>query len=173
MKRKRPMSPDLPMEKSDLAVSFLRHGRGLSKGKFRANREKGCAAGIRKIENERSFQERSEEDVQSRSLIRRLTCAFPGAGVNNGNMPPKSKPTVVPDKLAYTIPEAAAKMSTNEWFVRKVIHENKLKFIPGGKEFLIPHQAILDFLAAESRTYTTEPSMKADGQVSQKPDATQ
>jgi excisionase family DNA binding protein len=70
-------------------------------------------------------------------------------------MAPKSKP--VPDKLAYTIPEAAAKMSTNEWFVRKMIHENKLKFVPGGKEFLIPHQAILDFLAAEARTYSAEP----------------
>jgi excisionase family DNA binding protein len=70
-------------------------------------------------------------------------------------MAPKSKP--VPDKLAYTIPEAAAKMSTNEWFVRKAIHENKLKFVPGGKEFLIPHQAILDFLATEARTYSAEP----------------
>jgi excisionase family DNA binding protein len=66
----------------------------------------------------------------------------------------KSKPSlVVPDKLAYTIPEAASKMSTNEWFVRKMIHENKLKFVPGGKEFLIPPKALLSFLEAEARIY--------------------
>ena len=60
---------------------------------------------------------------------------------------------VVPDKLAYTIPEAASKMSTNVWFIRKIIHEHKLKFITGGKEFLIPHWAIQEFLQNEARVY--------------------
>ena len=75
-------------------------------------------------------------------------------------MASKSKPSViVPQKDAYTIPEAATRISSNEWFIRKVIHERKLKFITGGKEFLIPHWAIQEFLKKEAQLY---PNQEAD-----------
>jgi excisionase family DNA binding protein len=61
--------------------------------------------------------------------------------------------TVIPDKLSYTAEEAAVKMSTNIWFIRRMVHKNKLKVVLDGKAWLIPHQAILDFLKNESRTY--------------------
>jgi excisionase family DNA binding protein len=67
--------------------------------------------------------------------------------------PKPSSQTVVPDKLAYTIPEAAAKMSTNISFVRRMVHQNKLKVILDGNAWLIPHQEILNFLQNEARTY--------------------
>ena len=60
---------------------------------------------------------------------------------------------ILPEKDSYTIPEAAIRMSTNEWFVRKMLHENKLKFLTGGKEFLIPHWAIQEFLKNEAKFY--------------------
>jgi excisionase family DNA binding protein len=70
---------------------------------------------------------------------------------------PKPKPqpvSPVPDKLAYTIPEAAAKLSTNEWVIRRWIHDNKLKVLDAsGRAYLIPHTALVEFIEKNSRNY--------------------
>jgi excisionase family DNA binding protein len=71
---------------------------------------------------------------------------------------PKSKSSpAVPDKLAYTIQEAAAKLSTNEWVIRRWIHDNKLKVLDAsGRAYLIPHVALVEFIAANTRTYKVD-----------------
>jgi excisionase family DNA binding protein len=68
-------------------------------------------------------------------------------------------------RYLYDIPTTARLLSTNEWAIRKLIHDGKLKFIPVGKAFLISREAIHEFIRKN------EVTMDSDGRVSQKSDA--
>ena len=55
----------------------------------------------------------------------------------------------IQDQTTYTLEEAAAKLrQRSPWPIRTLIKTGKLKHVPVGRDFIIPHSALVAFLEA-------------------------
>jgi excisionase family DNA binding protein len=54
----------------------------------------------------------------------------------------------IPDQLTYSLEEAAAKLRQRSlWPIRTLIDTGKLRYVQVGREYVIPHSALVAFLA--------------------------
>jgi excisionase family DNA binding protein len=71
----------------------------------------------------------------------------------------KQDPQVHPQQLLYTIPQAAIVLGLpntdgKAWAVRKLIRENRLRFIVTGAGHMVPRKAIEEFIEKGMGSYS-------------------